>query len=104
MKKNWIVFVSMLVLALGFNACSMGEYNDLECDPADYPAECQTANSYTYCKAGQVISVICGGDRVCHAGGSSVACQGPAAAPEPADADTRDEAVTESVVIRENVD
>ena len=105
MKNFWIVFVSVLMLAFGLNACSMGEYSDLECDPSDYPAECLTANSYTYCKAGQVISVVCGGNRVCHVEGSMVACK-DSVVQEPDNADARETIVPETVntLVHENVD
>ena len=77
MKKGILAISFILCSALGLTACSTGEYNDFECDPADYQAQCLGPNSYMYCKAGQLISVVCGGKRVCNADGNTVACKDP---------------------------
>ena len=85
MKKSALTLGFILCAAVGMAACSSGEYNDLECDPADYQAECLGPNSYMYCKGGKLISVVCGGNRVCKSAGDSVGCQYPADQ-KPADA------------------
>ena len=78
MKKGILIIGLIIGGTLGVSACSTGEYNDLECDPAEYEAQCLSPNSYMYCKGGQLISVVCGGQRECKVDGNSVACKDPA--------------------------
>ena len=77
MKKLILMAGLILGISVGMSACSTGEYNDLECDPSDYQAQCLGPNSYMYCKSGQLITVICGGDRLCKTEGGVVACKDP---------------------------
>ncbi len=77
MKKAILAISFLFCGALGLTACSTGEYSEPGCDPAEYQAQCLTPNSYMYCKAGQLISVVCGGQRVCKAEGNVVACKDP---------------------------
>ena len=77
MKKCFLTVGLILAVAMGFTACSTGEYSELECDSSDYQTQCVGPKSYTYCKSGQLISVVCGGERICKSDGNTVSCKDP---------------------------
>ena len=54
MNKNLLKLCVLGCAAFAMNACDTGEYNDLECDPATYKAECLSENALMFCNAGKL--------------------------------------------------
>ena len=57
--NNKLLKICLLAgLAVGLNSCSEGEYNDLNCDPATYKAECLDTANFMFCNNGTLTVIV----------------------------------------------